>query len=705
MDYRRTSLAINTQPTAGINTNPHIPSIFPAAGTNRHINEILSESPIMWWDEERIEATVTRQFVLANLRPDEQVRLDEPLGFGDGLTNDTYMEWIDLKAKRIFLILVDLDVPDQIFGVIDDSWDDDDLPIPLDQVERLRLTYERDERLEKRFFQRQFLYLLRNIQKGEQVYYDDEEVVPLEMAEKRPIGVVAGLTHSYADKVHLPWKPDDIFLRRGIPLGEPPGRMRREEFLSGIEDMKTLKHGHLISLWASYIHQDYGYLLLTPINDSSLKSFLTVTPQSFKILAKQDRRILLLNWLHCLADALSFLHSNGLSHGNIRPSNVMLDPDNHIFLGDSGILPITTFTSKKRGFDQEIYCYSAPEQAPRPPAPAIIHLPSSRPTSRGLPPRRMTAPPYSGALSVSTSIDAASIHTSSTRSNSPCSPTRPGSSGTRYDPQKADIFSLGAIFLEILTFLLKRASRSFASHRSSKNRTPGRGGGLPDSSFHKNLGQVESWMKMLAKDAAKKEDGVFRGVSPILKLVDSMIRLNPDDRPSAQAVQRQLYLILSETCRLGKPSPGGSSGGIHCEAWNRGDNGWIFGMDELRVASQRAAAAACANLAPINTLSGDIEANAAVIYGVEKISLASTPPLLKGRSYEGDSTNLAMKTSTSSEETNRYANGSLKVGVKVKPKARPWQAPVYAGSFFYETYFATPIHLLTHVMIEFSFGF
>src|SRR6187402_384162 len=177
MDYRRTSLLTNRQHQTSTNS-PIYPGFAGGGGPSRNPDGIPFDAPpTMWWDEERIDATVNRQFVVSKLRPDEQLRLDLPLGFGDGLTDDTYMEWIELKAKRIFLILVDIGVPDQIFGVIDDSWDDDDLPVALDQVERLALTAEKDEKVEKKFYLRQFIYLLRNIQKGEHEYYDDEEVV------------------------------------------------------------------------------------------------------------------------------------------------------------------------------------------------------------------------------------------------------------------------------------------------------------------------------------------------------------------------------------------------------------------------------------------------------------------------------------------------------------------------------------------------
>ncbi|KAN0090302.1 kinase-like protein [Hyaloscypha variabilis] len=692
MDYRRTSLVVS--PLQQTSINSHIYSSFAGAASIRNANGILSDSTTMWWDEDRIEATINRHFVISKLRPDEQLRLDEPLGFGGGLTDDTYMEWIEQKAKRIFLILVDLGVPDQIFGVIDDSWDDDDLPVPLDQVERLQLTYDKDEKLEKRFFHRQFAYLLRNVQKGELVYYDDEEVVPLELAEKRPVGAVAGLVASNVDKVHLPGKPDSLLLRRRIPLGTTPGRMPQEEFLSGVEAMKALEHDHLTCLWGSYIQGGAGYLLLTPVNDSTLKSFLAITPQSIKILTKQDRRVLLLNWLHCLADALSTLHAQGISHRNIKPSNVMLDIDNSIFLGDSGIFPTANFHGEKRGFDKEMYDYSAPERAPRMPAPPPISLPVSRPTST----RRPTGPStgsivHSSAHSfaATSSNDSSSVHTSSTDSQSR-SPPKSSHGHKPHDPQKADVFSLGCIFLEILTFFLKRASRNFASHRASKNKTPGRGGGLPDSSFHKNLGQVQSWMSTLIKDASKKEDKVFRGISHIVGLVDNMINPNPEERPCAKEVQERLHNILSQICGLGSGSleDGDVKPRIHCEPRKADQNEWNFGFDQLRLASQRAAAEACASVNPVTANGGTLGLSGGVIYGVERVQSLSASSAAYTLSKENSKTfssgddraSIATSKSRSSEGKSRSGSGTSTPHGKVKPKAKAWQAPVYAELSF-----------------------
>jgi len=706
MDYRRPSKPGKDK---GIPSTPIYASFAPPPIVT---NGTLPETVNMWWDEDRIEATVTRQFVCSHLRSDEVSRLDEPLGFGDGLTDDTYYDWIENKAKRIFLILVDLGVPDQIFGVIDDSWDDDDLPLQLEFVERLALTYDKDEKLERKFYQRQFVYLLRHIQKGDHLVYDHEEVVPLELAEKKVVGNVAGLSQNSVDKVHLPGRPDDIFVRRRIPLGHDPGCMPQEEFLSGVQAMKAVEHNHLMSIWASYIQHDCGYLLLTPANDSNLKKFLDVTPQSIKILAKSDRRVLLLNWIHCLADAVAFLHSHGQAHGNIKPSNVLLDQDNHIFLGDAGVFSSNSLTGDRRGFDKESYDYTAPEYSQRAQAssPVLVSVAtsSSRGGGGGGGGRRPTITSGNSATLTSMfSHDSTSISPTSSISSSPpgSSPSKRNSL-TRYDPQKGDIFSLGAIILEILTFFMKKTSKNFSSHRSAKNKTPGRGGGLPDSSFYKNLAQVDSWRTGLKKDASKKDDAFFRGVERILVLTEKMLSISPIERPDAAYVKDRINTILRDFCHMGfqgttndgKSIP--SKGIIHCDGAHQIDETeFHFGFEDLRIASQKAAAAACANISAHNAESRTVGINGGIVYGAElnvpppsrTYSLASSTysgglSFSRVRNQEADRMSTASKSSKSSGGSKSKSGSTSYSGsngygghAKVKPKAKAWKAPVYAG--------------------------
>jgi serine/threonine protein kinase len=538
-----------------------------------------------WWNEERIESTVTRDYVLSKLRFDDTglQRLDQPVAFGDGLTDDTYIEWILEKSKRIFLILVDIGVADQIFGVIDDSWDDDDLPVPLDAIERLKLSYDRDEGLERRFYKRQFSYLLRELDQGTHTDYDIDEVVPVEPVLRR-----AGVTFQHAvEKVHLPYKDNEVFLRKRFVFGQGQNKVPEEEFINEIAAMKSVVHAHIASIWSSYTYDHCGYVLLTPASELNLKNFIQTPPQAFRILVKQDRRRLLVNWLHCLADALTFLYRQGFNHKDIKPSSVLVDGDNNILFADIGNF---RRMEDKKPSEMESYEYGAPERFIRSAESTIDSYNSSASLSKvlhsGRNVRKISNPAsmstYSASISDTSSMSQAShnsvamspiLSSNSTHSSNeslssrPTSPTTPATavsgtfsftsatsvpasaySTTTASPQKGDVFSLACIFLDILTLLLKRKASAFSSHRSSKNKRAGRGGAVADSSFHANLSQVESWMRALEKDASKKKDDrIFSTIAPILSVCRIMLERNPEQRPDAWQVENEMYKILAET--------------------------------------------------------------------------------------------------------------------------------------------------------------
>jgi hypothetical protein len=148
-----------------------------------------------------------------------------------------------------------------------------------------------------------------------------------------------------------------------------------------------------------------------------------------------------------------------------------------------------------------------------------------------------------------------------------------------------------------------------------------------------------------------------------------------------------LYNILNEQCELGQN--GQQMSRIHCETRNVESNEWNFGFDQLRLASQRAAAEACASVNPVTANGGTLGLNGGVIYGIERTqSMVSNawpaPPtsLSKERlpTRDGDRVSIS-KSSRSSEGKSRQRSNSLSSGApgKAKPKAKAWQAPVYAG--------------------------
>lgn len=386
----------------------------------------------LWWTDARIEAKVTRAFVVSKLRGEEREFLDKPLAFGEGLTDDTYMEWILDRAKRLFLTLAEIGVPDQIFGCIDDSWDDDDLPIPLENVSSLELSYENDDALNKKFYDMQFVYLLRELKEGSHIEYGAKEHIPMEHVNTLPPAVCL---QPY-DRVHFPNRPEEVFMRRKFVLKDAEtGESHYDKYMRDIRKARALSHEHVASCWASYTSDQAGFVVSDFVGEHTLGTFIEHrTPMQLLRVSSAERPILLCEWMHCLADALASLHHRGVPHTQIRPSNIWITKGNKIAFADIGSL--STFQRGKKSPKTEAYDYAAPESqmSKRP-----VTLKSSPPPASSMNAfsklRKMSAISVSTINSNSTSGSSSS---DSTRSNSICattigSPITPPSSNGRAD--------------------------------------------------------------------------------------------------------------------------------------------------------------------------------------------------------------------------------------------------------------------------------
>ncbi len=621
-----------------------------------------------WWTDKRVQTTVTPEYVLKQFRLEEQTLLRRSITFGDGVTNHTYLGCILERATRFFLILTHLGVPGLIFGLVDKSYDDKDLPIAVDAVHNLRLSSNSDTSLDKRFYQAQFKYVARDVKEGYHVRFLDDETIPVRLA-----GSASGISRAGKDgieKVHVASGGVKVYGRKRIVLGEPPTHLTEADILSEIAFAKALAHPHVLSLYGSYSHGNSVFVLLTPSIEYTLSAFVDSPPKHFENLPKPQRRETILNWSHCLANGLAWLHSNRAHHGAIRPSNIVIDSSYQICLGQIDGLPVTH--SNMKVSDIESYQYAAPERWKRAAtmqtkAPAMLTMHSGGRTTR----KRNTSM-HSASSSANDSYERRPSLTSPTSSGFPIDTSKPtstaypliptskgnnsrgqgrshdkpeyaasilssNSSGTRqersnslgvsanqvdhqsrsrlptssstahshvsspsgdggqnvntttprsitvapseirsalvqtwqcaqFDPFAADVFSLGAIILDITTFLCKRGSGAFSRHRSAKNRTAGRGGGVADASFHANLGQVFSWTVILEQDAKKKaskEDGkIFSVVGPVIDIARECLARSAEKRPDASLLENTLEGCIESLT---------SSGTAHCSLQSQVD--------------------------------------------------------------------------------------------------------------------------------------
>ncbi|KAK6344293.1 hypothetical protein TWF696_007933 [Orbilia brochopaga] len=317
------------------------------------------EAAKIWWDDLRIKYTLTEEFVTSNipyvpgLKPSLKERLKLPVAFGAGLTDETYLDWILHKARRMFLVLLHMGIPEQIFWIIDDAWDDEDLPIPRKTVPRLALSYRPNPEVDEKFWRIQYTFLLRGINHKDHIEYEEQETVPLEVLEKLPVS-----GDYVAEKVARPYgkKVQDFITRIKIPS--------KDELMLHIETIKSrnINHSNIVDLFASYTHQDAGYLLYRPALTTTLESFFRSPTYFIAALSATEKRVLAFNWIIGLVSAVAFLHLKNIRHGDINPLSIfVMDGGSKLMLCDAGPATGTLDVFNRLGRAEIRDEYGAPE--------------------------------------------------------------------------------------------------------------------------------------------------------------------------------------------------------------------------------------------------------------------------------------------------------------------------------------------------------
>ena len=537
-----------------------------------------------WWTDECIEKTVTEKFILSKLQPKDQINIKTHLAFGESLTDDSYLDWILRRTKRIFLILVDLGIQEQIFSVVDDFIEDEDLPLSGEALRQLPISSKHDAELRGQFYRTQYKYLVRHVTPRTHVHYDPDEIVPINVVPTR----AQAPTLQNWTRVMIPGQGRRTFVRRWFPLNEAsksasPGL----DFRFDVETQDQINHPHIADIWASFTLGGGGCTISSFVAEHTLKSYLEQRSHSqFSRLAKEKRQKMLLQWCHCLADAVSKMHLSGICHSSIRPSNIVINSKNEIAFSDIGSL--TTFQKDKRPDEKEAYMYAAPEihfTAPEPvlclkrrkstfgalnistkalkgishfhlgrsptaqesDSGPLAHSPPISPTSHEFQDRYLAR--VSGSISTTSSTDASASTNDSTISND--SELSEAIVLPRLT-EKADVFSLGCVLLDILSQLMKKKPCDAAKFRSHGEHKGGLAGHRHDSSFHANITQVQIWITMLEDEAKRKKNPIYKSVPDLLALIRTMLDSIPGMRPSAYHVQQRIYQILKERSGMAK---------------------------------------------------------------------------------------------------------------------------------------------------------
>jgi hypothetical protein len=110
---------------------------------------------------------------------------------------------------------------------------------------------------------------------------------------------------------------------------------RRKQYLSIIHQearvLQDLSHCHIVKLIGSYSEipdsgRQFYSLLMAPVGQRDLKTFLDIVGDKSPSQPAdwiKDLKIWLPSWFRCLSSALAYIHSQGVRHQDIKPSNII----------------------------------------------------------------------------------------------------------------------------------------------------------------------------------------------------------------------------------------------------------------------------------------------------------------------------------------------------------------------------------------------
>ncbi|KAI9856071.1 MAG: hypothetical protein M1813_009291 [Trichoglossum hirsutum] len=217
--------------------------------------------------------------------------------------------------------------------------------------------------------------------RGFHVNFSANDNLPLQREDRLGSGSFATVYKTFCKGVTLAWKAEH--------------RPRSGE-LKEIESLKRLNHQHIVKLVGTFTHLQHLNLLLWPVATCDLATFLSdlsIFKKNNKLLdfsdvnpnpihrfdklgievttcveAQKSARAWLYQKFGCLAEAISYLHSNDIKHKDLKPSNILLSRKG-LWLTDFGIsrdfstLPSSQSDNGERGTP----LYFAPEVAERQP--------------------------------------------------------------------------------------------------------------------------------------------------------------------------------------------------------------------------------------------------------------------------------------------------------------------------------------------------
>jgi len=152
------------------------------------------------------------------------------------------------------------------------------------------------------------------LEHGGHHYFQDDETVPFQR-----LTILGAGGFGEVDKV-LSLTTFKEYARKRVPRSMIFANKRQAEMVTQlvaeITVLKRLKHHHVVDLIGSYTDPQYMGLIMTPIANMDLSTYLAN--------ASSSNHHELRTFFGCLAYALKYLHGQNVRHKDIKPSNVLV---------------------------------------------------------------------------------------------------------------------------------------------------------------------------------------------------------------------------------------------------------------------------------------------------------------------------------------------------------------------------------------------
>ncbi len=286
---------------------------------------------------------------------------------------------------------------------------------------------------------------------------DEEEYAESEEIPYNQNMIIGNGAVGYVDEVSCKSGPNRgrIFARKIIILNEDREAQVRE-IRSEVRILRQLQHDHVVNLVTTYLFRNNYAIIIHPRASSSLEYQLQVADNSLDE-SRDEAREQISHWFRCLLSVLAYTHAQDMRHRDVKPLNILCSGGD-VFLTDFGI--------------------------------STMGLGKTVPTTMVNQPRERTQ-----------EYCAPEVEQGHTRGRS------------------ADIFSLGAVFLEMLTVC---SCDDELQNLRDKLLVQGR------QSYALKLDEATAWL-----DELKDVPGRPRWHANIVSLCRSMLQMDRDRRPSA----------------------------------------------------------------------------------------------------------------------------------------------------------------------------